>query len=258
MELGGAADASRIVREKPASLMTSPTQTFVRGQSIPAYSLTGRRAFRTLGLHAPSLGCRARDEQRRRAGGGALRGFLRKLRAGRRYVKETECKNLIRTFSTNRRFRRLKISQSAHVRSMEEYEEMRAHAERDPEGFWGEQAKMLDWFEPPKKILEWDMPHAKWFVGGKLNVSDNCLDRHLEENGNKPALLWEAEDGATLQLTYAELHERVCQFANVLLSTGREGRRLRGDLHADDSGIAGCDAGLRANWGGAFRDFWRV
>ena len=73
------------------------------------------------------------------------------------------------------------FSKRAHVRSMEEYEEMRAHAERDPEGFWGEQAKMLHWFEPPKKILEWDMPHAKWFVGGKLNVSDNCLDRHLEE-----------------------------------------------------------------------------
>ena len=64
------------------------------------------------------------------------------------------------------------------------------------------------------------MPHAKWFVGGKLNIAHNCLDRHLEKNGNKPALLWEAEDGATLQLTYAELHERVCKFANVLLSLG--------------------------------------
>src|SRR3984885_2217396 len=112
------------------------------------------------------------------------------------------------------------FSKRAHVRSMKEYEEMRAHAERDPEGFWGEQAKMLHWFEPPKKILEWDMPHAKWFVGGKLNVSDNCLDRHLEENGNKPALLWEAEDGATLQLTYTELKECVCKFANVLLGLG--------------------------------------
>ena len=112
------------------------------------------------------------------------------------------------------------FSKRAHVRSMEEYEEMRAHAERDPEGFWGEQAKMLHWLEPPKKILEWDMPHAKWFVGGKLNVSDNCLDRHLEENGNKPALLWEAEDGASLQLTYAELQECVCKFANVLSGLG--------------------------------------
>ena len=79
---------------------------------------------------------------------------------------------------------------------------------------------MLHWFAPPKKILDWQVPHAKWFVGGKLNVSYNCLDRHLVKSGNKPALLWEAEDGSTLQLTYAELHERVCRFANVLLSLG--------------------------------------
>ncbi len=112
------------------------------------------------------------------------------------------------------------FSKKARVRSMDEYEEMCAKAAEDPEAFWGEEAKNLDWFEPPTKTLEWEMPHAKWFVGGKLNVSHNCLDRHLEKNGNKPALLWEAEDGATLQLTYAELHERVCKFANVLLSLG--------------------------------------
>ena len=112
------------------------------------------------------------------------------------------------------------FSKKARVRSMDEYEEMCAKAAENPEAFWGEEAKNLDWFEPPVKTLEWDLPHAKWFVGGKLNVAHNCLDRHLEKNGNKPALLWEAEDGATLQLTYAELHERVCKFANVLLSLG--------------------------------------
>ena len=112
------------------------------------------------------------------------------------------------------------FSKKARVRSMEEYEEMYAKAAADPEAFWAEEAENIDWFEAPKKILEWDVPHAKWFVGGKLNVSHNCLDRHLEKNENKPALLWEAEDGATLQLTYAELHERVCKFANVLLSLG--------------------------------------
>jgi len=112
------------------------------------------------------------------------------------------------------------FSKKARVRSMDEYEEMCAKAADDPEAFWGEEAKNLDWFEPPTKTLDWNMPHAKWFVGGKLNVAHNCLDRHLEKNGNKPALLWEAEDGATLQLTYAELHERVCKFANVLLSLG--------------------------------------
>jgi acetyl-CoA synthetase len=112
------------------------------------------------------------------------------------------------------------FSKRARVRSLDEYRKMCERAEKDPEGFWGEQAKLLDWFEQPEKVLEWNLPHARWFAGGRLNVSHNCLDRHLEKNGNKPALYWEAEDGSTLQLTYAELHERVCRFANALLSLG--------------------------------------
>jgi len=112
------------------------------------------------------------------------------------------------------------FSQRARVKSLEEYRKMYEHAERDPEGFWGEQAKLLDWFEQPTKVLEWKLPHAKWFVGGKLNVSHNCLDRHIPKSGNKPALLWEAEDGSTVQLTYAELRDRVCKFANALKSLG--------------------------------------
>jgi len=112
------------------------------------------------------------------------------------------------------------FQKGARVRSMEEYQAHYQRALDDPEGFWGEQAKLVDWFEPPKKILEWNLPFAKWFVGGKLNVAYNCLDRHLEKHGNKPALLWEAEDGKTLELTYWELHAQVCRFANVLKSLG--------------------------------------
>ena len=112
------------------------------------------------------------------------------------------------------------FSRRAHVKSLGEYREIYARAVNDPEKYWGEQAKMLEWFEPPKKVLEWDFPHAKWFVGGKLNVSYNCLDRHLARNANKPALLWEAEDGSTVQFTYAELQKRVCKFANALTSLG--------------------------------------
>ncbi|MGH9723743.1 MAG: AMP-binding protein, partial [Candidatus Acidiferrales bacterium] len=112
------------------------------------------------------------------------------------------------------------FSKRARVRSLEEYREIYARAQANPEQFWGEQAKMLDWFEPFTKVLEWEMPHAKWFTGGKMNVAHNCLDRHLEKNANKPALMWEAEDGSTLQLTYAELTKRVCKFANVLESMG--------------------------------------
>jgi acetyl-CoA synthetase len=98
------------------------------------------------------------------------------------------------------------FSKKAHVKSLEDYRELYAAAKADPEAFWAEQAKLIEWAEAPKKTLEWHPPHAKWFVGGKLNVSYNCLDRHLEKNANKPALMWEAEDGSTLQLTYAELY----------------------------------------------------
>jgi acetyl-CoA synthetase len=112
------------------------------------------------------------------------------------------------------------FSKKARVGSLEEYREMYAAAQADPEAFWGEQAKLLNWFEAPQKTLEWNPPHAKWFVGGKLNVAYNCLDRHLEKNANKPALMWEAEDGSTIQFTFAELHERVCKFSNALEALG--------------------------------------
>src|SRR3990172_145518 len=108
----------------------------------------------------------------------------------------------------------------ARVGSMEKYLELFQHALDDPEAFWAEQGKLVEWFEKPHKTLEWNPPFAKWFVGGKLNVSHNCLDRHLEKQGNKPALLWEAEDGKTQEFTYHELHEEVCKFANVLRSLG--------------------------------------
>ena len=110
------------------------------------------------------------------------------------------------------------FSEKARVGSLEEYRKMYEAAQVDPEAFWGEQAKLLHWFEAPQKVLEWKPPQAKWFDGGKLNVAYNCLDRHLEKNANKPALMWEAEDGSTIQFTFAELHERVCKFANVLES----------------------------------------
>jgi acetyl-CoA synthetase len=112
------------------------------------------------------------------------------------------------------------FSKKARVDSMEEYQKLVDAARENPEEFWAEQAKLIEWFEPPQRTLEWNPPHAKWFVGGKLNVAHNCLDRHLEKNGNKPALMWEAEDGSTIQFTFLELHEKVCKFANVLTGLG--------------------------------------
>ncbi|HEY8506403.1 MAG TPA: acetate--CoA ligase [Gemmataceae bacterium] len=116
----------------------------------------------------------------------------------------------------------------AHVRGMEEYEKLWQRAKDDPEGFWAEQAKSLHWFKPWDKVLEWDEPFAKWFVGGTTNASYNCLDRHLAtDRKNKTAILWEGEPGDTRALTYQELHREVCKFANVLKKLGiRKGDRV--------------------------------
>jgi acetyl-CoA synthetase len=106
---------------------------------------------------------------------------------------------------------------TAAVRSASIYEE----AERDPEAFWAGFARELEWSRPWDRILDWQPPHARWFVGGTLNVSVNCLDRHLRVGRrNKAALIWEGEPGDRRTLTYAELHRQVCRFANVLKSLG--------------------------------------
>jgi acetyl-CoA synthetase len=112
------------------------------------------------------------------------------------------------------------FAKKARVDSMDEYRKLVDAANADPEAFWAEQAKLLEWFDAPTRTLDWNPPHAKWFADGRLNVAHNCLDRHLEKNGNKPALMWEAEDGSAIQFTYAELHERVCKFSNMLLGLG--------------------------------------
>ncbi len=100
-------------------------------------------------------------------------------------------------------------------------------AAEDDEAFWARRAAdLIDWARPWDTILEWDLPNAKWFVGGQLNVSYNCLDRHVEAgNGERIAFHWEGEPGDTRTITYADLLEEVCRFANVLKGLGVE----RGD-----------------------------
>ena len=101
-------------------------------------------------------------------------------------------------------------------------------ASRDPEGFWAEQARELDWFETWDKVLEWDCPWAKWFIGGKLNASFNCLDRHVKTaRKNKAAIIWEGEPGDERVLTYRDVWREVNKFANVLKGLGvRKGDRV--------------------------------
>ncbi|HEY3158980.1 MAG TPA: acetate--CoA ligase, partial [Vicinamibacterales bacterium] len=100
-------------------------------------------------------------------------------------------------------------------------EDVYARADRDPEGFWASFASELEWSTPWKKVLEWKPPHAKWFVGGTINASVNCVDRHVRgPRRNKAALIWEGEPGDRRTLTYFDLYRQVGQFANVLKSLG--------------------------------------
>ena len=112
----------------------------------------------------------------------------------------------------------------AQIKSMEELEALRAEAAADPEKFWGRFAESeLHWFKKWDTVLQWKAPHAEWFVGGKINISYNCLDRHLTTaRRNKAALIWEGEPGETRTLTYQQLHTEVCRFANVLKKIGVE------------------------------------
>lgn len=115
------------------------------------------------------------------------------------------------------------FSSSAHIKSREEYDRIYKRSVEDPDGFWGDIASELHWFKKWDKVLEWNEPHAKWFTGGLLNLSYNCLDRHLSSwRKNKAALIWEGEPGDTRTLTYQQLHTEVCKFANVLKSLGIE------------------------------------
>jgi len=110
----------------------------------------------------------------------------------------------------------------AHIKSFEELEALRAEASADPEAFWARLAESeLHWFRKWDDVLKWEPPHAQWFVGGKINISYNCLDRHLATaRRNKAALIWEGEPGETRTFTYQQLHTEVCRFANVLKQMG--------------------------------------
>ena len=113
------------------------------------------------------------------------------------------------------------FSSKARIGSMEEYEKLWQKAADDPDGFWGELAQELHWFKPFDKVLEWDEPFAKWFVGGQTNVSYNCLDAHLgTDTAKKTAMIWEGEPGDVRKITYEELLGDVCKFANCLKKLG--------------------------------------
>src|SRR5580700_9788866 len=120
------------------------------------------------------------------------------------------------------------FTQRAAVKGLSEYEALYRRAAEDPEGFWADCARELAWFKPFTKVLDWQFPFAKWFVGGELNAAWNCLDRHLAgPRRNKVALIWEGEPGDSRVLTYQMLTDEVGRCANALKSLGvKDGDRV--------------------------------
>ncbi|HWP39535.1 MAG TPA: AMP-binding protein, partial [Tepidisphaeraceae bacterium] len=123
----------------------------------------------------------------------------------------------------------------AHIRSMDQYRQMYRESIEHPEQFWATVADELYWSTKWNKVLEWNVPYAKWFVGGKTNMSANCLDRQIKAGrGDKVAIIWEAEPeqvpgrgGLVRKITYNQLRDEVCRFANGLKSLGvKKGDRV--------------------------------
>jgi len=120
------------------------------------------------------------------------------------------------------------FASKAHIKSLAEYEEIYRRSVESPEEFWAEAANELYWFKQWDKVLEWNLPWAKWFVGGRINLSYNCVDRHaLGGKRDKVAILWEGEPGEVRKLTFGDLHAEVQRFANVLKGLGiKKGDRV--------------------------------
>ena len=117
------------------------------------------------------------------------------------------------------------------INSLEEYHEQYDNSVQDPESFWAEKAESFSWKQKWDTVLEWDFegPDVKWFLNGKLNITENCLDRHLESQGDKTAIIWEPNDPNEKEkhISYKELHEEVCRFSNVLKNNGaKKGDRI--------------------------------
>jgi len=113
------------------------------------------------------------------------------------------------------------FQKEARIKSLAEYRRLHQHSIDNPEEFWADEASELHWQKKWRKVLNWKAPHAEWFVGGKINVAENCVDRHAEgDRANKAAIIFEGEPGDTQVITYKQLQREVSRFANVLKANG--------------------------------------
>src|SRR5690606_1955456 len=113
------------------------------------------------------------------------------------------------------------FSAQARVQSLEQYQALHKESLDEPDKFWTRESAELHFRKPWNELVKWEPPHAQWFVGAELNVSESCLDQHLTNGlADKAAIIWESEDGLSLTLSYAELHARVCELASGLRSLG--------------------------------------
>jgi acetyl-CoA synthetase len=138
-------------------------------------------------------------------------------------------KNIESSLVENRVFKPSpEFSKRARVQSLAQYRNLWEESVKRPDKFWAREAAELHWQKKWTRVLDWKLPFAKWFVGGKINVSENCLDRHLSgPRKTKAALIWEGEPGEKRTLTYQQLHREVCMFANVLKRNGvKKGDRV--------------------------------
>ena len=140
------------------------------------------------------------------------------------------------------------FSENAHIKSLQEYERIYRESIEDPEKFWGNIAAELHWFKRWDKVLEWNPPWAKWFVGGQLNLSYNCLDRHVQTaRKNKAAIIWESEPGRSSHAHLSATASRSAEVRQRAEGAWSKERRPRRHLHGHDAGTARRHAGLREN-----------
>ena len=153
------------------------------------------------------------------------------------------------------------VAQAAHV-DRAAYDEMYRRSVEDPEGFWGEHGKRIDWFKPYTKVQDVsyakDDLHVRWYYDGTTNAAYNCLDRHLEKRGDQTAIIWEGDDPSLdKHISYTSVRAGL-QVGQRLQIDGRRQRRPRHPLHADDPGSGLRDAGLRPDRRDPFHRFRRL